>query len=748
MQLSNISAANLKGFSFSHNLAPINIIAGPNGTGKTAVVDAITLLATGNHPLYGPTRPKLFQLSSGAVMSVAGILDTKPVTRTWTQKGKTVGYEDEGTAALPEGALNLLAADKYLDSNDSKRLQMVFELCQIEFDPAALRAKIMEGATGVEWRKTLLDCIQPEGPEEKENSQRWLEGAITRTNDELKIANAEVTRLGKTGEGVAQLAAGDIAVNEGNVRQRKQKLEQALAELNQAEGALQQRRADYERHATAHSLWQDKIKSLTAAMAGQEGRELGIVEDELFGAKNMRQKVVETYQAARQLFSEYQERSGKLTSTKERYAQALKALQEHQAEAAKIPECQAALEACEPLRAKVEQIRTDRAALEAESARISAEIGAACAANQDTNENFNSIKDNDCCPTCRTAGTVWKTTLEAALRKANEDFSESYSASKALLEAVNADIAAVRAQEQAAATVLRDKEAAASTAWTQAQYHQRQAAAQQNVVSELLQEGRQLNAALGAAPPEPNKPDLAQFDAVIEQLTAELPLARTQRELHEARANEPQLPAQVTSEEQNELQQRRADLEAEAEDLRIQEQTVANQRAQERTLQQAQDERNNATARATSLKEIKATLVQERDDLVEKAFGPLLKTMQIFTAGILPTPVQYHQGELGRFAGMSWIPLKLFSGTHLAVTAAGLQAALGSQSPLKLAIVDEMGRFDPVNKNQFVDNIERAIGAGIIEQFVGIDVDPFEYQKWDQDGINPRLNIIQTGGAA
>ena len=737
MKLSNISAANLKGFSFSYNLAPINIIAGPNGTGKTAALDAIQLLLSGTHALYGTTRPRIFQLSSGAVMSVAGILDTQPVTRTWTQKGKTVGYEDEGTAAIPEGGLNFLVADKYLDANDSKRLQMVFELCEVEFSPGELVAGILNKIDREsDLFATVRTCLAIEGPEEKDNSQRWLEGAITRTNDELKLANSEVSRLGKTGEGVAQLAAGDIAINEGNVRQRKQALEKAVAELNQAEGALRERRAQYERSATNHSLWADKIKSLTAALGSREARELGVVEDELFGIRGQRQEILDKYQTARHIFSNYQERAGKLTSVRERYDQALKTLEHHKAEAAKLPECQAALDACAPLQAKVEQIRADRSALEADAARLKAEIAAAVVANEAANAHFESIKNNDCCPTCQTAGTVWKTALQTALNQANDEFAVADANAKALLEAVDADITFSYEQLRAAVTELGDSEDPAKAALAQAHYHQRQAAAQQNTVSQLLQDGRKLKAELGEAPPEPPKPDLSVFDAEIDRLTAELPAARTQRELHETRAAEPVLPPPVTNVEQNALLQERAHLDAEAEEVRIQEQTVANQRAQERTLQQAQDERNNATARAESLKEIKANLTKERDDLVEKAFGPLLKTMQIFTAGILPTPVQYHQGELGRFAGMSWIPLKLFSGTHLAVTAAGLQAALGAQSPLKLAVVDEMGRFDNVNKGVFLNNVRVAIREGIVDQFLGVDVDPAPYaasmvKAWD-----------------
>lgn len=135
--------------------------------------------------------------------------------------------------------------------------------------------------------------------------------------------------------------------------------------------------------------------------------------------------------------------------------------------------------------------------------------------------------------------------------------------------------------------------------------------------------------------------------------------------------------------------------------------------------------------KAEVLAKARKAVASERAGLIDATFGPLLERVNVFTQGILETPLEYREGELGRFVGPSWVPVRCFGGTHQAVTYAGIQAALGSGAPARLVIVDEMGRFDRKNKGLFMRNVQMAIKSGLIDQFLGCDVSAEHYQGID-----------------
>ena len=70
-------------------------------------------------------------------------------------------------------------------------------------------------------------------------------------------------------------------------------------------------------------------------------------------------------------------------------------------------------------------------------------------------------------------------------------------------------------------------------------------------------------------------------------------------------------------------------------------------------------------------------------------------------------------------------------GEKLAV-AAGIMAALGTDSELGLVIVDNMDSLDPENKVTFIRNILAAMARGEIKQFIGCDVHPDPYRQFPE----------------
>lgn len=102
---------------------------------------------------------------------------------------------------------------------------------------------------------------------------------------------------------------------------------------------------------------------------------------------------------------------------------------------------------------------------------------------------------------------------------------------------------------------------------------------------------------------------------------------------------------------------------------------------------------------------------------------PILATLAIFTDGIFTEPLSLEGHELGRMVGNRWVPLDQFSGAEIAVAMAALTCALQPGNAQKnLVLADELSSFDDEHLSTFLGNVHVAVGAGILEQFVGFSI--------------------------
>jgi hypothetical protein len=88
-----------------------------------------------------------------------------------------------------------------------------------------------------------------------------------------------------------------------------------------------------------------------------------------------------------------------------------------------------------------------------------------------------------------------------------------------------------------------------------------------------------------------------------------------------------------------------------------------------------------------------------------------------------------------------WITAATFSGAETAATHAAISAALGAQAPVKIAVVDELQRMDAALKRLFVINVGKAINDGVLDQFVGADVDGTVYEAIRDEADSGALNL-------
>lgn len=163
-------------------------------------------------------------------------------------------------------------------------------------------------------------------------------------------------------------------------------------------------------------------------------------------------------------------------------------------------------------------------------------------------------------------------------------------------------------------------------------------------------------------------------------------------------------------------------------------------------VQWRQDEARNAQAilaglevgaEVEVLKAVVAILEALQVAMVKKAFETILERANKVTKDIMLTPLEYHDGEIGRFQGGQWISHRTFSGTEKALTYAGISVALAWDAPIKIVLMDELGRIDEANQRALVQRMFDLVESGHVDQFVGAAT---EWQTTDKEEA---LNVIR-----
>lgn len=145
---------------------------------------------------------------------------------------------------------------------------------------------------------------------------------------------------------------------------------------------------------------------------------------------------------------------------------------------------------------------------------------------------------------------------------------------------------------------------------------------------------------------------------------------------------------------------------------------------------QAKIEHLEALANMQVVKAFQDVIAAKREAMVAEVFGSVLDTANMLCGEILPSPLAFHEGTVGRWSGAKFITHRTMSGTEKALTYIGIATALSARAPIKLVILDEIGRLDHGNQYEVImalaDMIERkkidqAIVVGTGLQLAGIE---------------------------
>lgn len=142
---------------------------------------------------------------------------------------------------------------------------------------------------------------------------------------------------------------------------------------------------------------------------------------------------------------------------------------------------------------------------------------------------------------------------------------------------------------------------------------------------------------------------------------------------------------------------------------------------------------------AEVFKTVAKIVSEEQGKLIDDAFKQVLRVAKHFTDGLLNSPIEFVNGELGRRVAQvdreqgniapvgAWISHEAFSGTEELLAYAGFSVALCADAAIKIVMLDELGRLDPQRKIDIVNRMLQLTQKGVIDQAILVDVSPKDY---------------------
>lgn len=132
MKIDKVFIRNIKGVTKEYELSGSNIICGDNGSGKTAILDAIRLACLGYHPKFGKSGNKIFSLSSSNAMS-AKIQFSSGETSEYSSShnGSSISKKWDGFELSTESKMQL-DPNLFFESTANDKRQKIFALLSDE----------------------------------------------------------------------------------------------------------------------------------------------------------------------------------------------------------------------------------------------------------------------------------------------------------------------------------------------------------------------------------------------------------------------------------------------------------------------------------------------------------------------------------------------------------------------------------------------------------------------------------------
>lgn len=729
MQITTIKGTGIKARTFTAALQPVTVIAGPNDSGKTAIADAVRLALLGYIPELGKTNAATFAIASGSEMTIeAEIEGLGTISRKWRKTAKTVTATATGAESIGEATpIAMMDARDYFSRSPAGQISLLFSLIELDeskFSSETIRTELIDAEP--DFAETVARLAVKQG----DSMEAWIIATMEKFTAEIKSAKETAERFNGAAQSIIQLREQKPIIDAAAATQKDAEIRESIDRLGKEKAVFEaQGRAVMQIEQNRAKL-AASLKAITEKV--REGlRESKVIAGELESAVAMEAGLAADLRTESARWEQYkagQWQREKLTR--------------------EIAQIQIPPESVGPDRLReLEAVITENALKPNEygiaeqalnSERFNADAKTIARINREQeiaahDDRYRSQSQADKCPTCGTCGDAWKTALRTKYEAEKAELLARWEAEKAAeSEATVKHKAASREIAK-----LRDKMQTAQLARESLHRFEGEIATRQVAVARLAAKQVELaSLETGGGMNEPKKTAIhIQTEALIAKLRAELIEAteseRAAEEMRSIDARIQELPPEDPNDPdarayslECEISELREDLAASAETLKL----VSAQLAEEKTLIESREASDKATNEMKAMKALRDLLAKKREEMINESVGPILGTVNFFTRNIIPTALEYRDGEIGRFNGPSWVPVRAMGGTHQAAVYAGINAALGTKAPAKIVIVDEMGRFDTANKRQFVRNIQHAIRNGLIDQFIGIDTAPAEWR--------------------
>lgn len=162
---------------------------------------------------------------------------------------------------------------------------------------------------------------------------------------------------------------------------------------------------------------------------------------------------------------------------------------------------------------------------------------------------------------------------------------------------------------------------------------------------------------------------------------------------------------------------------------------LTQQRAEARTRAKAKEESDKVRIEAQVLKEFCRMLADMQAEIVNAAIGPIVDRLNVMFKGVLDMPLCYKDGVIGTDSPTGFYSMRSFSGAEKALAMCAISLALAAESPVKIVVLDEMGRLDSNVKQKLVALTLELQRAGTINQAVLVDTAIADYTYF-VDGKN------------
>ncbi len=687
--ITTLSATGLKSGDFSHDLSPVTLLCGPSASGKTARLDAIRLALCGATILgrageLKGQRTAIMDLARNGTLAVSAT-DSQGRTnsRRWTRK------ETKEECQIPAFTGIAFDSGEYFRLSDAKKLEYVFGLYKMaestEFSPEAVIAclrniKLPENTAATETViRSLVETADDSDRERHETDgsiQDWIGGLITSFKERLSTAKANADRMTKLVQGITQISADENAGR--NPEPALKAAREQAAALMVARGKITAALEQLERLEAQRTTIARKITELDEAKR-------------LLNVATLQAEIVSLEEALKDLEGKNTAQTAWAQNGVDAARKTHDASQQAYADAIGQNKPRAVKESV-----RFSGLMRDLAQIEKDMTAV--------------NLRMAQIQGQECCVHCGAKPEHWDAehSKESALEVKRNELAELRAARESTAQEIEkAQLALAESEAQEKQSALRVADAA--------QAMKEASEVQQKAVNDMLKISREF---------QYMRADLqSKLDAAKARLTGFSTLASNRQSLEAqlaeltdqiAKADRPALQAQAEG-ARNAL----AGLEQRIATLETAKQEFTRAKADEQRNAVALLEHAKAKADVDVTKAAIEALEELQSRMVQAAFGSILKTVNRITGAVMPEPIEYRDGELGRFVKATWISHECFSGTEKALTYAGISLALSADAPVRIVLLDEAGRLDQDALYKLLERMQALVAAGELDQFIG-----------------------------